>query len=76
MTLILTSDRTFFFSLKAIVLQKYKQKNGQLALRLGGGEHPGKLKSQGRKTSQYEKVLSREKELEPVGNLLKSPSSR
>lgn len=57
-----------------MALQEYKQKNKQLAL--GGGEHPGTLKSQGTKISQYKKVLSREKELELVGNLLKSPRPR
>lgn len=73
MTLILMSD---YFFLKAIALQKYIQKNNQLALHPGDGEHRGTLKNQGRKISQYEKVPSREKELEPVGNLLKSQSSR
>lgn len=64
----------FLAILKAIALQKYKQKNNQLALHLGGEEHPKTLKSQ--KISQYEKVLSREKEIELVGSLLKSLSSR
>lgn len=70
----LTSDHTFFPLPELIALQNCKQQNNKLSLCFGGGEHLGTMKSMGRKISQNKKFFSREKQLELVGNLLKSPS--